>query len=38
MIANGARIACQQLRKQLGISKPLSPLPWSTWSSLLALQ
>src|SRR5438105_3073186 len=25
MIANGVRIACQQLRKQLGISKPLSP-------------
>jgi site-specific recombinase XerD len=25
MIANGARIACQQLRKLLGISKPLSP-------------
>jgi integrase/recombinase XerD len=25
MIANGVRIACQQLRKQLGISKPLGP-------------
>jgi site-specific recombinase XerD len=25
MIANGVRVACQQLRKQLGISKPLSP-------------
>jgi site-specific recombinase XerD len=25
MIANGVRIACQELRKQLGFSKPLSP-------------
>ena len=25
MIANGARILCQQLGKQLGITKPLSP-------------